>query len=78
MLVKQTWDAYRFKLHQMLGHAIAIMSKDVLKHSMKRVNVQHSSQHRHSTTRKMTIVTQTQLVQYVVLSNKCQHFFWTK
>ena len=43
MLVKQTWKAYMIKLYQNVGYAIAIMSKDFLKHSMKRVNVQHSS-----------------------------------
>jgi len=41
MLVKQTWETYMFKLYQNVGHAIAIMSKDVLKHSMKIVNVHH-------------------------------------
>jgi hypothetical protein len=37
MLVKQTWETYTFKLYQNAGHAIAIMSKDVLKHSMKSI-----------------------------------------
>lgn len=41
--VKQTWKAYMIKLYQNFGYVIAIMSKDVLKHSTKRVNVQHSS-----------------------------------
>jgi hypothetical protein len=41
-LVKQTWEACMIKLYQNVGHAIAI-SKYVLKHSIKRVNVQHSS-----------------------------------
>ena len=43
MLIKETWEAYMIKLYQNVGHTIAIMSKDVLKHSIKTVNVKHSS-----------------------------------